>query len=734
MVRPRVTASGLASLTSPTLAQNQWVQPPPSSPSMIRQLPVRSIKEISAPGDARWWYDWISASQTRNYMLKDPLNDWIDAHWHPRSDTVAAMHSSTATVVSSSARDPYNDFQEFIMKKGCDFEERVVAMIKEKIGTQNVLELDLRRDVRLPLSVQRTWDAMMAGIPVIHGGVLHHVPTRTYGITDLLIRSDWLSQIITSPPENVRPTASALRLRDPDQPHSPPAYHYVVIDIKYSALPFCVNGIYLRNSGSFPAYKSQLYLYEQALAHVQGYTTQTAYLLGRGWHIQESRSRDQHTDPLNRLGCINYATWDSSYVERTEECLTWLRECRSPEAKHWNVTTPPLTRPQLYPNMSNSHDYPFHAIKVQLSSNYQDITELWNVGVKHRQRAHDQAIYSWASPRCTTQALGIDTPCTKTILSAMLDINQPHTETYRQGILVLPKVIASTYGQWYETDTLEFAVDFEIVNHILFEFDSEMYRDHASLIFTIGVGWMDPVEKTWLYRHFTVNEMTLMEEERICREFACFILEMSQKYRLGKRPKCYHWSNAEPSFWNQALRRHPLASRSWAQAWQWVDLLALFKKEPIVVRGALGYSLKYIAKALHAHGLIQTTWPKDSSCKDGLSAMLCAVRSSVDAQRRKIPLISDALVQDIIVYNEVDVKVLIEILGYLREHHTGRSEAQVDDSSPPEDLSVRRVWSQVASQRAQDCIRSAPIATRTRSLLRQLLPISHRTRSRCILV
>ena len=42
-------------------------------------------------------------------------------------------------------------------------------------------------------------------------------------------------------------------------------YHYVVVDIKFSTLPLRADGVHLLNAGKFPAYKSQAWIYTQAL-------------------------------------------------------------------------------------------------------------------------------------------------------------------------------------------------------------------------------------------------------------------------------------------------------------------------------------------------------------------------------------------------------------------------------------------------------------------------------------
>ena len=46
------------------------------------------------------------------------------------------------------------------------------------------------------------------------------------------------------------------------------------------------------------------------------------------------------------------------------------------------------------------------------------------------------------------------------------------------------------------------------------------------------------------------------------------------------------------------------------------------REEPVVVRGAFGFGLKAIAKAMHGHGLIDTLW--DDGPADGLGAMVGA--------------------------------------------------------------------------------------------------------------
>ena len=77
----------------------------------------------------------------------------------------------------------------------------------------------------------------------------------------------------------------------------------------------------------------------------------------------------------------------------------------------------------------------------------------------------------------------------------------------------------------------------------------------------------------------------------------------------GEKPRLIHWSYAEPvdyeEEYDSARERHP--DKGWP-AVNWFDLWArVVRKEPVAVRGALNFGLKSFARALHSHGLIETS-------------------------------------------------------------------------------------------------------------------------------
>ena len=100
----------------------------------------------------------------------------------------------------------------------------------------------------------------------------------------------------------------------------------------------------------------------------------------------------------------------------------------------------------------------------------------------------------------------------------------------------------------------------------------------------------------------------------------------------------------------------------------WFDLLKnVVKEQPVVVRGAFGFGLKAVAKALHGHDLIKTSW--DESPVDGLGAMVGVWHCDEEAEDKGIRLVDTKLMQEIQRYNEADCRVMHEILEHLRRHH-----------------------------------------------------------------
>ena len=91
------------------------------------------------------------------------------------------------------------------------------------------------------------------------------------------------------------------------------------------------------------------------------------------------------------------------------------------------------------------------------------------------------------------------------------------------------------------------------------------------------------------------------------------------------------------------------------------------RQEPVVVKGSFGFGLKSLASSMRRHGAIHTEW--DAGPADGLGAMVGAWWAASEAGDKEISMQEVQLIQDISRYNEVDCKVMMEFISYVRNHH-----------------------------------------------------------------
>ena len=133
------------------------------------------------------------------------------------------------------------------------------------------------------------------------------------------------------------------------------------------------------------------------------------------------------------------------------------------------------------------------------------------------------------------------------------------------------------------------------------------------------------------------------------------------KYNIDK-PKIYHWSNAEPNFYKNAILRNKKIF-DWRQL-NFTDILDIFKEEPICIKGVFGYGLKEVSKALFKYGIIKTTWDMDM---DGRIAMLEAEDAMSESKNLGVLFSEMDIVKVIKKYNYIDCQVLFEILEFLRD-------------------------------------------------------------------
>lgn len=652
--------------------------------------------------------DWVSASKTRNYALKDTLIDWLD-FYHKNNDslmfettipqmtnnkfthkrkilpttlpttltppTQTTTVTTTVTPTLTLTSNEY-DFPKFIMSKGIQFENKVINLIKQKVKPEEFVVIcnDMRNyDSKVLEYEKNSIDEIMKGTPVIYQPVLMNrtgVLAYSYGLPDLLIRSDYLCKIMKLDPldKNMK-THKAPKLNG--------NYHYVVVDVKFTSLELCSDGKRIRNSGSMPAYKCQLYIYNHALGHVQGYEPTESYVLGRKYKYESKKKHYSENNCFTRLGHIQYDQWDNEYIKECIEAINWIKNLRA-NGKKWTLFPKPSVT-ELYPNMSSPFDTQWDKFKFDYANKIGEITLLWNCGVKNREIAHKNGIYSYRDPNCNSITVGLNGPKQGPIIDKIIGINQK-CKFSSDNDRIFMNINTHIDNRWIKPCELKISVDFETINCVFDDFKTLPVGQDQNYLFMIGVAYqvgMTNIE----YKMFIISELSKDAEFQIIYQFYKFLRELTDKY-LGSDaniPLLYHWGHIERSFFTGLCDR--LNKKIGVDVHndiklmktdlEWYDLCESFKNNPIVINGCFKFGLKEIAGRMSELGLIESKWENTgSSCSNGNTAMVMAHKAYQISKESNTLIVESAIMKEIMAYNRIDCIVIHEIINFMRKKAT----------------------------------------------------------------
>ena len=587
-----------------------------------------------SPEDGRW-NEWVSPTRLRGHLLGNTLGDWLN------------LYGEQHGFQEDPALDDRLHLLRFLRKRGLVFEEEVARYLAQRAELSRIT--DGSADGHKVEYARATLAALEAGREIIHGGVLWNPESRTYGIPDFLVRADVFDRLFPDHP----PPYDELGAE-----HADGGWRYVVVDAKFTTLklfsekprkgsiPGDVN-----NSASFPAYKAQLFLYNEALGRLQGKAPHRAFLLGRGW---KQGTKGRGVNAMERLGPVSMTP---ELAGCAQEALDWVRRLRT-EGSNWRVLPEP-TVPELRPPASGDADWPWKGAIREITEQLEDPIRLWQVRATNRDKAGKDGITSWRDPRATAASLGVSDTYVPT-LDAILDVNRS------EGPVVRPGRVTAAEGVWRERPGLEFFVDFETVDALNDDFSTFPEKGGQPLIFMIGCGHIE--NGAWRFSCFVADRLTTAAEEEAIDAWISHMGSVRRRLGVSDTPKALHWANAEVSAFKAACKRRQGDRGEISGDFKWFNLLdRVVKAEPVVVRGAFGFGLKEIAKTLHGHGLIETSW--EDSEVDGQGAMVGAVHCDREAAEKGIRLADTELMQEIRRYNEVDCRVMQEILEYLRANH-----------------------------------------------------------------
>lgn len=608
---------------------------------------------IEPDTDIKLGSEWVPASRTRNAVLQDHCLDYFNLYnINDINDTPKKRRrTSSNTQHRLDELEECDSFHEFLMNRGIRFEKDIVDKLKSRFPNKWI-QIAESYEASYKAKCKETFEAMLRGIPLIFQAIIHNPKNKTFGSLDLLVREDYINKIFHQ----------KILSKEDEQIEAPNLHplnhHYRAIDIKSSKLHMRVDGKLLQNYQNIKPFKAQLQIYNEGLGVMQGYTPPHAYILGNGWEYSQSRNRKKYSfkndDPFDTVGVIDFQIEDRQYNDITNDAVNWYRLVLNSN----NMTHNPISNVELYPNMCNKYDAPYHKVKEQLSNKINEITSIWFCGVSNREIAFANGITKWSDPHCCANTLGINGEFTKTRVDAILNTNR---DTSTQ--VVFPSKIKNNYRNWKSDKILSIFVDFETIGNMVLSSNYVTKQDYDNdFIFMIGIGHIDS-NGEWVYKNITVSELTSREEKRVMDEYSDYIYSLMLKFN-DFSPNIYHWSSAERILFEKTNNKY---NNRW-KSLPFLDFFEIIKEEPITVKGSKNFALKSIAKAMYKHGLIKTTW-RENRIGDGEQAMFHAWKIYLQCYKDRKNPCNTEIMKQIIDYNEVDCKTMYEIIDYLRKHN-----------------------------------------------------------------
>ena len=577
---------------------------------------IEKYEKIKTPDN-----NWVATSYTRNYMIDDPILDYLKNNNN-----------------NSNKRKRYDNAETFldhIFKNGNNFETNIIDHIKTKINMNtDFIEIGKSYEARNLQNYLKTIEAMKKGIPVIYQPVLWNATNKTFGCADLIIKSSFAHNLFSSYSNYSKSQFD---------------YLYEVYDIKWSNLKINYESDYLTDELSVKPYKAQLWIYTEALNKMQKTIFNNKSIATRGFLIGKSywsekvidkRSMSNvYSNPFQKLAIVDFENSnEDTNIEKTKQAIKWIKDIKNNN----NLCLDPPNDPRLYPNMKNTQDNEFHSIKKQLAEKNKDLTLLYSVGKSARDLALENDIYTCDDPRLSSTILGFN-PETKRakLLDGILDINFK-----KNDIISFDKL--TNYGNW-QNASIKCYVDIETINSSLYK----LSFNKPNYIFMIGLGIV--INNKWSFHVFTVNDLTLDEEFRILFEFENKINELYTLNNILLEIPIFNWSNYE----NTNLKPYINISPKFI----FYDMCKWFQTDGIFIKGAYDFKLKSVVNALHKLGQTDICWDNNSSIYNGLDAMHMAFKHYTSYNNKS----NNELIKNIEYYNEIDCKSMWAIHNVLQK-------------------------------------------------------------------
>lgn len=608
----------------------------------------------------------VSATRIVNHVRHDPIIDYLDILNNNNltiDDNLKIVEKSNTEINIKKRKTSF----DYIVEEGYKFEEKIVNKIKKYMFNNKLKNkiINISKDDDIFKQFDKTKKILeKQKHDVILGGLLINKKNGTYGYPDLIVSGSWVNNFFVAPPSDC--------IKDDI---------YYIIDIKSSTINLVNGGKYVSSGSLFEGYKTQIWVYKEALDQIQNCESRYGFILGKKYKYVKEKNEIHINNSFHMLGLIDYEHENkkgNDYKEKIKKSVMWNKELR----KNWKKYKIYPINKKILPNMKNTFDKTYRKIKKTIAQKNKDITLLWNCGVQQRNIAFKNEITKYDDKNLTNDTLGFTKDSNKNnIINKMLKLNKSN------NIIDINK--KNNTNNWQNKSLHEFFVDFETYSSTYDELEISQ-KDNENIecefsqkIYMIGVGHFN---EEYIFKCFIIdylgseelykkieqkhncsrNDIVLVPDEKtlittFIQYMYSFKSSKEAKYKFLKKVRLIHWSKAEPCLFLKKLINYDLNTIS--NTLPWYDLMEIFKNPeyPILIKNCFSFSLKDVTKTLNYHKFIKLEWPE---LDDGLLSAFIA--KDIYKKTSNIPIENNNNMTDIIEYNYIDCKALYCILDFLR--------------------------------------------------------------------
>ncbi len=242
----------------------------------------------------------------------------------------------------------------------------------------------------------------------------------------------------------------------------------------------------------------------------------------------------------------------------------------------------------IFPNMKNTYDYPYHSYKQKVANEIDEITQYYYCSVKERDTHLSKSARDYS-----TASFGIKNKSDKSKkIEGILKYRNKTNEQNPFKIYGNKKSLKEKLNELYNYTNLCF-IDFEVVNGLLDiskGLDSFPKLSFHNCIFNIGLLVYNLETNKNVFHSFFLENINNSEHKLLKDFFSCI--------DSLENPVLIHWSNAELNFLNSFNKKGNTLLFS---SYNYFDLHSIFNKYNVIVKGMKSFKLKELYTSIHKH-------------------------------------------------------------------------------------------------------------------------------------